>query len=350
MAAGGVIVGGSYEFQHLGRTRVAGLLLPHHRPRPRHQPRPRHVRRPRRPLRPAGRLAYHLGIPDRLVESPPASPSKTAAPTSPTPPTPPLLPHRIIDGRGGIIDLDRFTVGLVHDWTGAYARALHDFQGGRPEQALPPSPRSTPKAPAPPPSTTSSAAPTGPAATSTPPSPPARGVRNACASQGDKLLPAAAGILTDLGIVFKRLGMNGKAAHCLLHALRLRPNHPDALLTFVDPVPPDRRPRHIYALGRALAIGHHHGPRRSRCADRPRAARAAPRTPPILRGKADDAAARVDLADLAARPARPRPAPHLPRRPRPPRPARLTAQRPEDTLLGPRPAAGAPRRPWWKFW
>jgi hypothetical protein len=139
--------------------------------------------------------------------------------------------------------------------------------------------------------------------------------------------------------------MNGKAAHCLLHALHLRPNHPDALLAFATLFPVTDA-LHIYALGRVLAIGHHHD-RVRECADRPRADHR-------HRGRRDPAPGRRG---------------RRPRRPRglAARPPDLGLRRsffegldrlglhasgpatPEDTLLASE-SGTRPGRPWWKFW
>lgn len=293
MAAGGVIVGGSYELHTWGEhesplfsfhttdlARAASLV------------RDMFVELDVRFDR-AGRLAYHLAVPDRLVEPtgiavPPADLGHVASAADELR----ACPARIVDGRGGTINLDRFTEGLLHDWTGVYARALHDLLGGRPEQTI--------------------AALTPVVDDSRVPAVHhllgrahrARGdlnaavphllasVRHASSARGDKLLPAAAAALTDLGALFKKLGMTGKAAHCLLHALQLRPNHPDALLTFATLFPPTDA-LHIYALGRVLAIGSHHE-RVRECADDLSTAIGAA-TADILR-RVEEAAARVDLA------------------------------------------------------
>lgn len=348
MAAGDVIVGGSYEFHTWGEhdspvfsflatdlARAASLV------------RDMFVELDVRFDR-AGRLAYHLGIPDRQVE--PTSISIQPADLSHVVHAANALrscPARIVDGRGGVINLDRFTAGLVHDWTGTYARALHDFHGGRPEQAV-----------------TALA----PLVVSDSPAPAVyhllgralrargdlglavphllAGIRHASATQGDKLLPAAAGILTDLGIVFKKLGMNGKAAHCLLHALRLRPNNPDALLTFATLFPVTDA-LHIYALGRVLAIGHHHD-RVRECAEG-LAQVTGTAVAEILR-QAEEAAARVDLAtwplsrpDLGLRRSFFEGIDRL----------GLNSSGPattEDTLLASESGSARPGRPWWKFW
>lgn len=46
-------------------------------------------------------------------------------------------------------------------------------------------------------------------------------------------LPSAAGVLSDMGVAYKRSGDAARAACCLTWALSLRPNYPEALATFV---------------------------------------------------------------------------------------------------------------------
>ncbi len=346
MAAGGVIVGGSYEFHTWGEhespvfsflttdlARAASLV------------RDMFVEFDVR-LDRTGRLAYHLGVPDRQVEpagiavQPADLPHVAAAAADLR-----SCPARIVDGRGGVLGLDRFTEGLAHDWSGTYARALHDFHGGRPDQTV--------------------AALTEVADDSCVPAVhhllgrahKARGdlgaavphlldgVRHASASSGDKLLPAAAGILTDLAIAFKKLGMTGKAAHCLLHALHLRPNQPDALLAFATLFPATDA-LHIYALARVLVIGPHHD-RVRECADG-LAQSTGTAVADIMR-QVDEAAARVDLAvwplaraDLGRSPGFFAGLDRL----------GLHASGPaaaEDTLLT-SDSGTRSTRPWWKFW
>lgn len=347
MAAGGVIVGGSYEFHTWGEhespvfsflatdlARAASLV------------RDMFVELDVR-LDRSGRLAYHLGIPDRLVE-----PTGIAVQPADLPHVADAVaalrtcPARIVDGRGGTINLERFTEGLAHDWSGAYARALHDFVGGRPEQTI------TALAPL----ADGSRVPAvhhllgraykvrGDAATAVPHL--LEGVRQASASHGDKLLPAAAGILTDLGIALRKLGMNGKAAHCLLHALKLRPNNPDALLAFATMFPATDA-LHIYALGRVLAIGHHQG-RVRECAG-VLAQSTGTAVADIMR-QAEEAAVRVDLAtwplarpDLGLRRSFFDGLDRLG--------MQSSGAASEETLLASDSGTGTARaRPWWKFW
>jgi hypothetical protein len=347
MAVGGVIVGGSYEFHTWGEhespvfsflasdmSRAAALV------------RDMFVEFDVR-LDRTGRLAYHLGVPDRQFEPTgipvqPADLPRVAEATAALR----TCPARIADGRGAVISLDRFTADLPHDWSGTYARALHDFQGGRPEQAI-----ATLH-----PFALDSHVPAvhhllgrslrarGDLGAAVPHL--LEGVRHASASHGDKLLPAAAGILADLGTVFKKLGMTGKAAHCLLHALHLRPNHPGALLTFATLFPATDA-LHIYALGRVLAIGNQ-TERVRECAEGLAHTTSTP-VAEILR-QAEAAAVRVELAtwplaraDLGLRRSFFEGLDRLGMRSS----GHSTA---EDSLLATESDSGRAARPWWKFW
>jgi hypothetical protein len=346
MAAGGVIVGGTYEFHTWGEheSPVFSFLAPD-LARAAALVRDMFVELDVRFDR-TGRLAYHLGVPDRQE-----GPTSIAVQPADLPRVAEAAvalhncPARIVDGRGGAINLDRFTADLAHDWTGAYARALHDFHGGRPEQAI---------------------------AVLTPVADGSRvpfvhhligrshracgdhgaavphlleGVRHASGSGGDKLLPAAAGILTDLGLTFKKLGMTGKAAHCLLHALHLRPNNPDALLTFATLFSATDA-LHIYALGRVLAIGHHRE-RVRECAEG--LAHSLGGDVVAIVRQADEAAARVELSTWPlARPDLGRTRSFFEGLDR----LGMQSSGPstaEDSLLT-HESGSRSARPWWKFW
>lgn len=356
MAAGGVIVGGSYEFHTWGEHespvfsfQTADL------PRAAALVRDMYIEFDVR-LDRAGNLAYCLSVPDRGVE-PAMIPVKPADVPHVADAALALraCPARLVDGRGGALGLDRFTEGLAHDWSGAYARALHDFYGGRPDQAI-----ATLSAPA----LAAARVPAvhhllgrshrarGDLAAAVPHL--LEGIRHAGAPHGDKLLPAAAGILADLAVVFKKLGMTGKAAHCLLHALRLRPNHPEALLAFATLFPATDA-LHVYALGRVVAIqsrgptghGDGHDLRVRECADGLSLATGTP-VADILR-QADEAAARVDLAtwplarpDLGLRTSFFAGLDRLGLGP--------TADPTEDSLLAGDSGSARTTRPWWKFW
>jgi hypothetical protein len=131
------------------------------------------------------------------------------------------------------IKLTEFFEDLTHDWSGAYARGHRAFMANdlaAAEAAL------------------------APLAADQPDSVPAahhllgrchrgrndftaaidhyaRAARAATHTQGH-FLPRAASILSDMGVSYKKLGQEARAAHCLAHSLRLRPNHPAALGTY----------------------------------------------------------------------------------------------------------------------
>lgn len=347
MAAGGVIVGGSYEFHTWGEheSPVFSFLasdLPRASALVRDMFVELDVRRGS-----TGIFSYCLSVPDRQV-GPIDIPIRATD-----------LPHvvaaadalrscpaRIVDGRGGVLPLDRFSEGLVHDWTGTHARALHEFSAGRLDHVVA---LLTPVA-------DGSRVPAvhhllgrthrarGDHGTAIPHL--LEGVRHAGASQGDKLLPAAAGILTDLAVAFNKLGMAGKAAHCLLHALHLRPNHPEALLAFATMFPATGA-LHVYALGRVLAIDAAHHDRVRECAEA--LARSTGTAAPEILRHAVEAAARVELATWPLA----RPDLGL-RRSFFEGLGRLGMQAadehaPEDSLLA-HPGSAESARPWWKFW
>jgi tetratricopeptide (TPR) repeat protein len=76
----------------------------------------------------------------------------------------------------------------------------------------------------------------------------------AATDQDGELLPYAAGPLSDMGVAFKKVGEVGKALHCFMSSLHLRPNHPEALLTFFSLFPTDEK-LVLYGAARVLAIG-----------------------------------------------------------------------------------------------
>lgn len=293
MAAGGVIVGGSYEFHTWGEHESPVFsFLATDLSRAHTLVRDMFVELDVR-LDRSGRLAYHLGVPDRQFD--PTGIAVTPTDVARVVASADVLracPARIVDGRGGVINLDRYTEGLAHDWSGAYARAVHDLLGGRPDQAIADLAQvhGDSRAPAVHHLLGRAHKARGDLSAAIPHL--LASVRHASADHGDKLLPAAAGPLADLGVTFKKLGMTGKAAHCLLHALHLRPNHPGALLAFATLFPATDA-LHVYALGRVVAVGAHQD-RVRECADDLAGATGVP-VADILR-QADDAAMRIDLA------------------------------------------------------
>ncbi len=67
-------------------------------------------------------------------------------------------------------------------------------------------------------------------------------------------LPSAAGVLSDMGVAYKRSGDAARAACCLSWALSLRPNYPEALATFVT-LFKECDALVVHACARMLAIG-----------------------------------------------------------------------------------------------
>lgn len=295
-----------------------------------------------------GQLAYHLGVPDRQLTPAAIAVEErdisrlAAAPGRPGPAV------EIHDDNGGSISLTHLGRELAHDWTRNYARAMQAFLADDLDAAIAPLQFLI----------------------DTRTEVPAvhhllgrchraRGdlqtavhhylgaVRRACASDDDRMLPAAAGPLADLGVAFKRLGMTGKAAHCLLHALHLRPNHPEALLSFVT-LFPQADALVLHALARVIHLGG-----RDEMVDQAidSITTAAGTDPLALRRAAHEAAPRVDLAvwpltrgdlerystfhDGFDRLAVPAPATIPP-----------TSGPIPDAIE----AVGDEARPWWKFW
>jgi tetratricopeptide (TPR) repeat protein len=81
----------------------------------------------------------------------------------------------------------------------------------------------------------------------------ARGAKAATHTKGH-FLPRASGILSDMGVSYKKMGEEAKAAHCLSHSLRLRPNHPSALGTYFT-LFGSWEEGFIYCMTRIAAIG-----------------------------------------------------------------------------------------------
>ncbi len=204
----------------------------------------------------AGTLAYHLAVPD-IVGAPWAIPLDPAQ-----------VPR--IDEAARILNicmtmilqpgqaplkLTEFFEDLTHDWTGAYARGHRAFMAG---------------------DLAAAGAALAPLAADQPDSVPAahhllgrchrgrndfaaaiehytRAARAATHTQGH-FLPRASSILSDMGVSYKKLGQEAKAAHCLAHSLQLRPNHPAALGTYFT-LFGAWEAGFTYALTRIAAIG-----------------------------------------------------------------------------------------------
>lgn len=80
------------------------------------------------------------------------------------------------------------------------------------------------------------------------------GVRIARLTAGERLHPAASTSLCDLAEIYSKQGRPGAAALCLLHALELRPNNPDALLA-LGSIFPNEGELVEHILARVFAVG-----------------------------------------------------------------------------------------------
>jgi tetratricopeptide (TPR) repeat protein len=205
----------------------------------------------------AGALAYHLSLPDRgLVPCAVPLPADQLPRLERGAARMNVCPTFVAFTEGERLDLSRFVTDVTHDWSAAYARAWGPFLQGRFTQA---GVALMPFAAAP-------GVPVAPARLL------GRTLRElgrleeaiaqyrgtlalACRSGTDELLPLAAGVLNDLGVAYKRSGDSVRAEISLLHALHLRPNYPQALLTLaattLDPS------LVLHAAARVLAIGGH---------------------------------------------------------------------------------------------
>jgi hypothetical protein len=207
-----------------------------------------------------GELAYHLDVPDRglppvAIAIPPGQLARAERGASMMN----VCPTFIRDQAGGSLDLSRFCMDVTHDWSGNYARAnrafvlehnvdsalkgLYGLQRvvgehmpvaarrllGRCHRELGQLDESI---------THYKIA-----------------LSCACESMQSRFLPVAAGVLSDLGVAYKRKGDLPRAALCLLHSLQLRPNHPQALLTFAATLLEPALVTH--ACARVLVIGGH---------------------------------------------------------------------------------------------
>ncbi|MGC4120930.1 MAG: tetratricopeptide repeat protein [Myxococcales bacterium] len=140
---------------------------------------------------------------------------------------------RIVNERATkALDLAPFCEGLRHDWSGKVAAAFADLACGKAREA---------------------AAALEPVAAMDDAVPAAHHLLGRChralgrlteavecyrnavrasADESGKLQPWAAAPLSDMGVAYKRQGDAARAIHCFLHSLHLRPNHPEALLSF----------------------------------------------------------------------------------------------------------------------
>ncbi len=158
------------------------------------------------------------------------------------------------DGGTRSLDLSPFCVGLRHDWSGGVARAFCDLARGDVE---------------------GSARRLAPLVARRDAVPGAhhllgrchraagrlseaiacyREAVRACAGEDGKLRPWAAAPLSDMGVAYKKQGDAARAVHCFLHSLHLRPNHPEALLSFFSLMALDDT-YVLFGAARVLALG-----------------------------------------------------------------------------------------------
>jgi tetratricopeptide (TPR) repeat protein len=205
----------------------------------------------------AGQLAYHLSVPDRQ-HTPWAIPLK--------PEDLPRIqrgvnqinacPTLIMDSGDGRITLERFLMDITHDWSGVYARSHQSFLANQIDTAIQ---LITPLTAENPDSLPHAHHLLGKCYRAKGDATLAldsyyRALLNTRDSMGENFTPLAAGILSDMGVLFKRLGDLEKAIHCLLYSLHLRANHPEALVTFVTLFP--EQPQLVtFGIARIMAIG-----------------------------------------------------------------------------------------------
>ena len=79
-------------------------------------------------------------------------------------------------------------------------------------------------------------------------------IRNAAGLANGQLIPFTAAPLSDLAVLCKHQGEAERAVHCFLHSLALRPNQPEALLSFFSLVGSEEA-LVLYGAARVLAIG-----------------------------------------------------------------------------------------------
>jgi tetratricopeptide (TPR) repeat protein len=166
------------------------------------------------------------------------------------------VPTVVYSGEGRAIDLTPFARHLQHDWSGRVGRALVDYSRGEPDKAqalleevvaehrgaIPGAHHLLGRCRR------------------------AKGelreaigcyhaaVRAASDRVSGRMIPYAAGPLSDMGVAYKKLGEVGRAVHCFLHSLWLRPNHPEALLSFFSMMP-ESEEYVLFAAARVMAIG-----------------------------------------------------------------------------------------------
>jgi len=204
-----------------------------------------------------GGLAYCLDLPDRQV-APWAIPlrQEDLPRISRVAEAGRLIPTVIRSLDGVLLDLEGYVKGLELDWSGAVAQAQGHFMEGQVKDAL----RLV-----------------GELVSRRPQGLPAAhhllgrchrvlgelpraiaSYHSAAHAASDpatgEFIPYAAGPLSDMAVAYKQLGDVAKAVHCFMRSLHLRPNHPEALLSFFSLFPDDER-LVLYGAARTLAVG-----------------------------------------------------------------------------------------------
>jgi len=162
---------------------------------------------------------------------------------------------RIVNERGTkAIDLAPFCQGLRHDWSGKVAAAYADLACGRAREAAEALEPIAAKAGA----VSAAHHLLGRCHRALGHLPEAiEGYRKAVRASADedgKLRPWAAAPLSDMGVAYKRVGDAARAIHCFLHSLHLRPNHPEALLSFFSLMAVEEG-YVLFGAARVLAMG-----------------------------------------------------------------------------------------------
>jgi tetratricopeptide (TPR) repeat protein len=155
---------------------------------------------------------------------------------------------------GDALELAPFASGLRHDWSGKVAQAFAALSSGDPDAAR----RSL-----------------RPVCARSEAPPAAHHLLGRCyralgvldeaidcyraavrqsADEAGLLHPFAAGVLSDMGVAYKKQGDPARAVHCFLHSLHLRPNHPEALLSFFSLMALDDS-YVVFGASRVLALG-----------------------------------------------------------------------------------------------
>lgn len=304
----------------------------------------------------SGELAYHLTVPD-IVGRPwaiPLDPAQVPRIEEAARMLNICMTMIVQPGRPPI-QLTEFFEDLTHDWTGAYARGNRSFMAG---------------------DLAAAEAELAPLCADQADSVPAahhllgrchrgrndfnaaidhyrRAALAATHTQGH-FLPRASSILSDMGVSYKKIGQEAKAAFCLAHSLRLRPNHPAALGTYFT-LFGAWEDGFEYVLTRIAAIGSEPQLLKQLAGA---AAGALGKSPDELLRKAEAAGRRVDVASSPMGPSSPIAADEFfaelaevkGEAPRPilqPMATRTVGEASASNEAGEAPSH---KKPWWRFW